>query len=122
MGEKLGIKELKELVNFGLKLGEAVDKSLADDGKLTLTDAPNLYPAVMAAGPGVMGISSVYAELKDLDSEEAQELVQYVKDEFDLSSDAVEAAVEGALELGVQLWKIVSAFKKDKPTSESEPT
>lgn len=109
--EKYGIKETKEVLAFGVALGMAIDKSLADDGKISLADAANLVDPLMKAPAALSGITEVGLELSDLSDAEKQELYEYAKAELKLSSEKIEAVVEEALGLALSLGKIVALLK-----------
>jgi hypothetical protein len=74
-------------------------------------DMGNLVTAMMAAGPGLMDIGKIPAELKDLDEAEAQELYTYVKTELELSSPKIEEIVENALEIGLKIYSLISLIR-----------
>lgn len=97
-----GIKETKELVKFGLVLGKALAEALAD-GKVDLTDALKFLPVLRELKDAVEGIDQVPTELKDLDDAEKKELLEYIKGEFDLENDEVEAKCEEALTAATSL-------------------
>ena len=107
----VGIKELKELVKFGLKLGEALGKAL-EDGKINLVDALKFLPVLKDLKIALEGASEIPAELKDLDEAELQELKVFIKDEFNLPDDALEAKIEMGLEVAVSLISLALGFKK----------
>ena len=61
-------------------------------------------------------IEDVIVEVQDIDPQEFAELIEYVKDEFDLSEfsndvETIEMHVEDALNAGVEMLKIVRMFK-----------
>lgn len=72
--KKVGIKNVKELMVFGMQLGMAGKKAM-DDGKLSIEDLGLMVKVFPHIGPAIDGISEVPAELKDIDAEEAEELL-----------------------------------------------
>jgi hypothetical protein len=70
----MDIKNLKEVLAFGLELGSAVYKSKMDDGKIDLGDLPKFLPAISLIPAALANISDVPAELKDLDLNEVEEI------------------------------------------------
>lgn len=116
--QKYGVAETKEMLKFLVLLGMAVDKSL-EDKKLDLADAPNLLPAMLAAGPAFSNVSLVPKELGELDAAEKQELVEYFAKEFDLKDDKIEMLVEKGLKLGLLVYEFVVELKGSK--SEAQP-
>lgn len=110
--EKYGVKELKELLAFVLSLGMAVDKSLANDGKITLLDAANLLDPAMKAPAAFAGLDIALLELQDLSDDEKKELQEFVQASFDIADDKLEAVVEGALGVAISVAKVLAMLKK----------
>ena len=79
--EKLGIKETKEAVTLIARVAKVADDAYADE-KIGIDDLGHLMALVPVAGSGAEGISSVPAELKDLDETEEAELEAHVDAEF----------------------------------------
>lgn len=115
--EKHGIKELKEVVKFIIELGEAIDLALADK-KFEVAEISLLIAPLMQVGPAFEGLDKLGDEIKDLSEVEAAELVAYVKEELDITSDKVEFMIEKALELGVMIYSFVNLFKKEEKVAE----
>lgn len=107
-----GIKETKEVLKFGVELGEAVDRALSDD-KMDIADLVQLVPAFTAAGAAFENISLVPKELADMDEAESKELLEWAKAELDLSNDNVEAIVEKALETVLCMYEMYQLVKGD---------
>lgn len=110
MAEKVGIEQLKELVSFGVKLGNALGKAL-EDGQISLGDASAFFDAALAAPAAFDGIEKIPSELSDLDQAEAASLKAFVAEEFDIPEDNVEKVVESALDLAVQIFAFIQLFK-----------
>lgn len=115
------VKELKELVDFGLALGMAVDKSLADDGKISFADAGNLIAPIMKAPAAFAGAEKALDELKALDDEGKKELHDFVKSEFDVHNDDVEAIVEECVDMAVSAARVVALLAKKKQAEAPAP-
>lgn len=111
MNEKMGIDELKDVIRFGISLGESVDQALAD-GKFDITELGLLMTPIMQIGPAFTGIDKVGGEIKDLDEAELAELKLFVEEELDLANDKVEEIIEKALGIGVQVYGLVQLFSK----------
>lgn len=106
-----GIKETKEMVAFGIAVGEAIDQSLADNGKIGLEDAMKFYNAVLAAGSAFDNAGLIAKEVKDMDQAERDELYAYVEAEFDIANDKLEEVIEVALATALQVYKLVETIK-----------
>lgn len=105
-----GIAQTKELLKFVVELGMAVDKSLADK-KVDITDIQFLMAPLASANAAFTDVSLVKAEMKDISAEEVAELVAFATGELKLASEKVEAVIETALKLGLDLYKYVQLFK-----------
>ena len=100
--EKLGIEEVKLALGLGISVGELVE-SLADG--IGLSDIGKLVSVVKHAPSAISSIKSgkIIPELKDLDEAEKTELKDYLKEEFDLSDDNLEAKIEAGLFVVIDL-------------------
>jgi len=107
----LVLKELKEAVSFGVALGNALGKSL-EDGKVDYADLLTLWEPITKAPDAFDGASKIIAEVEGLTQEQTEELVQFIKGEFDIPQDEIEIKVEAALNIVLGVMKFVSSFKK----------
>jgi hypothetical protein len=114
MSKVYGVKETKELVGFGLGLGNAVGTALAD-GKLELSEASLLLPVLLKTPEAFGGIAQIGQELGELDEQEKAELKSFVESEFNIPQDNIEAAIETALKLALDLYGVVKLFTAPKP-------
>lgn len=109
-----GTTELKELLTFAFRLAKAVDDSL-EDGKVNFVlDAPKFIASIMAAPKAFAGMNLVLLELEDLDETEHAELMAWVKAEFDLRDDKLEASIEDAVNLALHVYRFSRVFAKAK--------
>lgn len=120
-------KELKDVVDFGLSIGMAVDKSLADDGKISLGDAGNLVDPIMKAPAAVMSAPKALDQLKALTPEGRLDLNSHVQAKFDIKDDKVEAVVEESINCALSVARIIALVtKKDEavaaPSAPAEPS
>lgn len=112
--EARNVNELKELLAFGLSLGLAVEKSLADDGKISFSDVGKFYRPATKIPAAFAGIHLIPGELKDLGESERKELIDYVTTEFDIGNDRIEAVVEESLNIALGAVRIVSLLGAPK--------
>ena len=110
-----GIKETKEVLAFVFSLGKATAAAL-EDGDLSWSDALKFVEPLKKIGPAIDDIEDVLVDVQDIDDEEFAELINYVRDEFDLSSitediEEIEMYVEDALNAGVEILKVIRLFK-----------
>ena len=104
------MKETKELLKFGIELGEAFDKSFAD-GKLDLNDAGHFFYALGYAKDAFQGIKLVGGELAKPTAEEFLELKQYVELELNIRNDKVEEAIERAFATVLSIYQLYVFFR-----------
>lgn len=112
----MGIENIKEVLKFMCELVNGVVKSLEDD-HFNFADAINFYGAAKAIPAMIKDIDQVPGELMDLTDEEQQELIEYVKTEFDIPEDKVEKFVESAFRAMIYMVDAIkagmNAFKKE---------
>jgi hypothetical protein len=68
------------------------------------------------AGPALAGAAAALGQYINMDDMAAVELEKYIVTEFDLADDKVEAAIETALQVAIQLHDLVKLFVK-KPVA-----
>lgn len=102
--EKIGIEETKELLEWGFAVQEAISGSL-EDGKINLADAPRFFPALVKSAKGIGGINKVGAELLDLSPTEEVELLDFVRERFDLPDDRLELLIEDTLYQLLEIYR-----------------
>ena len=105
-----GVQESKELLGFGLSVGEGV-AALIDQGP-SLADALKFLEAVKRAPAAFKNIAQVLPEMKELDELEKAELKSFVVADFDIPQDKAEEVVEGALCLVIELSDLLNLLKK----------
>lgn len=105
-----GIKETKEALECICALANAFDKALSD-GQMTLTDAMEFLPVLVQLPAALSGISDVKREAADYSPEEIQALSALVKARLDLRNDAVEQGIEYAIEVVLNLAKLLASMK-----------
>jgi len=110
-----GIKETKEVIAFVFALGRATASAM-EDGDLGWSDALKFMEPLKKLGPAIDNIEDVLVEVQDIDAEEFAELINFVRDEFNLhemveTDDEIEMHVEDALNAGVEMLKVIRMFK-----------
>lgn len=100
------MQNLKEVVTFILEIVIGVRKSTADD-KWTWTDAVNFMPAAKALLPAVKDFNQIDEEWQNRTPEQTTEIVQYVKEKFDLDNKDVEAWVEDVVDVAFRLANVI---------------
>lgn len=111
---KVGISELKDVLELGLQISIDVMESLSDDGKLDWTDSFNFKDSVFLVPDAIEGIDKVWAEIKDLDSNEILEIKAFILTKA-AAIDGIEerwlAVAENAINTVLYLYKTVKAIR-----------
>jgi hypothetical protein len=107
--QKYGIVETKESLTWLFDLTDAIIKSL-EDGKVSIADAPKFWGTLIGSGKAIGGINQVPLEIAELSSEELAELVQLVKNRFNLADHRLEELIENILFHALQLTINITAI------------
>ena len=110
--ESYGINETKELLDFGFKLQKAIMDALEDKKISVILDAPKFLAAALAAPKAIGGINLVGHELADLTEEERQELVEFIREKFDVSDDHLEMLIEDTIDEMLRVTKLSLRWAK----------
>jgi hypothetical protein len=105
------VKELKEVLEFGLALGMSVDESLEDG--FTWTDLISLVPPMTKLPAALEGLEFVDDEIAALDQNGKNELMEVI-DKLELNSELTEEIVEQSLVAAVEISKLVMVLRKAK--------
>lgn len=111
----LGIENLKKAGKFGVSLGMQFEEATADE-KFTWTDLFGFFDELIQIPGIVNNRAAIVAEFKDLDETERNELLEYLKDEFNLDNDTLEAKIEKGLDIAFALLSYI-----EKPAAEEPP-
>ena len=103
------VKETTELLGFLFDLADATKASIQDDGKITFTDVPKFLAVAWKAPLAFGGIQEVPKELKELDAEGREAIMDYVRARFDLPDDQLEVLIEDTLSTG---WQFAMTLKQ----------
>lgn len=106
-----GIKELKELMDLLLGVTNAILKA-KEDGKIGVEDAKYLLDLLPLVGPSMDGVVQVPAELSDMTSDEAQELVAHVMASLMVTDLKAKAIVEQGLKTLICVYALVRVITK----------
>jgi hypothetical protein len=107
--QKLGIQNVKEVLEFGYELLIA-GKDVFGNG-LDLSKLPaHLIPLYNKAIPAFDGIGGLISELSDLDVAEAQELVALISSKG-VASEHVQDIIKKSLDVAISAYNLVKAIK-----------
>lgn len=105
------VKELKEVLEFGLALGMSIDESLEDG--FSWTDLLALVAPMTKLPAAIEGIDLVDDEIAALDAEGKKELSEVIE-KLELESQLTEEIIEQSLTTAVEIGKLVMILRKAK--------
>ena len=105
------MKETKEMLKFIISLANAVGKAM-EDGSMGLLDMSHFMGSIASAGDAFNDSGKIVAEFKAMTVAQRIDLVSYVKKEFDLPQDNIEAVVEKSLDAGMKILDVIESFSK----------
>ena len=88
------LKETRELLTFVFSLVEGV-KAAGADGKVTVTDVPGFFNALINAPSGIGGADLIITEIVEATEDERIELNMWIAEKFDISNEKAEMFIEG---------------------------
>jgi len=107
----IGIENIKKAVSLVLTVGEDVAKGLADNDKLDLSEYIGIGIDLVGGVPGVVkNFKDIKAEFSDLTAEEKNELIEFVKADFDIPQEEIEAKIEKAIDLINAVAEFIASF------------
>lgn len=106
---KVGLDETKQAVDFAIGLGKAIEAS-AEDGVWNLMDIPNFIPALLKLFPAIEGADQIPLEFAQLTPDQITELKAYVTEQLDLNDDEVEAFIEDAFKVMLDVFMLVKLY------------
>lgn len=104
-GQKLGIIQSKELLEWAFALIKAFKASLGD-GKISFLDLPNFIPVMASSSTAFGGIEKVLSELQDLSEEEQAEIMKIARAEFNLPDDQLELLIEDSFATALNVYRL----------------
>ena len=109
--EKKGIENLKLAVAWGISLGSQIDKSL-EDKKFRWFEAFGFVDELQALAELLPHIEDMAEEFRDLDTEEKNELVAFVSQEFNVAGEWAERITQVSLDTAVSTYISVKTWKE----------
>ena len=118
---KIGLVETKQAIDFAIALGTGIEKS-ASDGVWNLSDIPNFIPAIVKLIPAIDGADQILLEFEALTPEQVAELKLYVSEQLDLEDDELEAFIEDAFKVMLDIFMLVKLYFSPVEPSETSET
>lgn len=104
------MKETKDLLKLIFHLVKIAEQAKAD-GKIDVADAGLLLSLLPDLGPALSGLDLIPGEFKALDKAQADDLLAFIKQEFDIADDKLEGAIEKGLEIAKDLASLFGLLK-----------
>lgn len=93
------MKNVQEILSVVFAAVGAFQKAKANDGKVDLLDIPFLLDPLMKLTPAIEGAELALGEWKAASDVQRAEVLAYLKENFDLADDKLEARIEVAMKL-----------------------
>lgn len=116
--EKIGIETTSKIILFGIKLGEGIDKRLADDGKISVWEGITLVPVLKDLPAIIRDRKTLVPELKDLSSDELDQIENLIMVELQLGKDKVKNIVLKGINVVIAVKELIDAIRE--PGDEAE--
>lgn len=107
--EKHGVENIKEIVLFAGRVARLIE-AVADG--FGVGDIFQAIAVAKLAPAAFKDIERAWDEYRDMDDEEALVIDAAIEEEFDLEDDKIEAFVEQALKIAVELRGLAQLFPK----------
>lgn len=109
--EKLGIENVKEVLKLGFAIGKGYKEAM-EDGQVDASDIAVVIPIIKEIGPAFDGIKQVPKEIKDLDSEEAKELMSFAAAELGgvFSDEELIIKIDKGLKAGIAVVEFIKVL------------
>ena len=105
-----GIKETKEVLRFVLSFVQAL-KTTYEDGDFDWYDAKNFIEPIKNLGDAIDNIDEVLPEITDIDEEEYEELLAWMKEEFpEIIDEEIEFVLDEALVAGKTILTLTGSL------------
>jgi len=118
----VALKETKQILDAMIALGHGIEASY-EDGKLSFTDIPNFIEFLTLILPAIEGADQVPFEFKVADPEDIAELKEYLQANLDLRDDELEAFIEDAFKVALDIYMLYKLyFMKEDTTNGDEVT
>lgn len=109
--QKYGIQQTKEALTFITSIAESVESSKMKGLGVITNGLMKILPEGITA---IRGADQIPNELKDLDGDEAQALVDHIKRELDLEDDHAEGIVEDGITIVNSIYQLALKIKAGK--------
>lgn len=105
-----GIQETSDVVRLGCRIGNAVERALADH-RITISDTRYFFNVVPTIKPALLGARYIGRELRDLDKDELIELSKVVAEELELETEGIEEIVQECFDLTISIVSLAEKIK-----------
>jgi hypothetical protein len=106
----IGVENLKKVLATMVAVGMKVEQ-VTEDGFQVLSDSLALLPNVVDLVLVIKNGKDAFLEFNDLDDVEREEVMDLIKEKFELDDDTVEGVVEDALDLIFSAGQFINGLK-----------
>lgn len=112
--EKLGVENLTSLLLWGARLSSTVTEAIMDDGKIDFSEGLDIGKHALSIP--LSSIKKFFPELKDMDAEEKQLVIEKFAEEFSIPNQEAELKVEQSISIILGLaYDIIDAYDIKEP-------
>ena len=108
-----GIEKLKMAVLWGISMADQLDRSLKDR-KFKWFEAFGFVDELQALSELLPHLEEMGEEFKDLDTEEKNELIEFIGQEFSLGRDWAEKITQTSLDAAVSTYLSIKTWREFK--------
>ena len=105
------IEHIKTLLLFAFTFGDVLE-GVMEDGKFEWQESFDFIPSMTQLPNIIKSLPEIPKELADLDDEEREQLVTFVREKFDIDNDAIEELIEYSFAFLLETYGRVLGFKE----------
>lgn len=110
----MSLKNLQDVLDLVIPMGMIFEKAMEDGEFNPIRDGAKFISAIKYVGPAFKDAALIKSELESASDAEWDLFLQSNKKKFDLKDDNLEANVELAIEVGIQIAKFLFSFSAPK--------
>ena len=110
MSERYSIKDIEDVIIFGLLLTNAIDKA-QEDGNIDWKDTLEFVKPISALPAALNGITEIPQQFEDMDEDERAHLINVIKLKADLEDEKAELIIEQSFRVGVEIGALIATIR-----------
>jgi hypothetical protein len=105
----IGTQETKDALTFVFALVTGLQNAFAD-GSFTISDLPDFLPALMDLPAALSGAGDIPVEFEQMNDQDKADLIQWVKDNFQIEDAKVEQFIEDCFAIILDMWTVIRNY------------